>query len=81
MVGARSLIRLLDAPRVFDLIYMLTEGGPAGKTEVLLIYIYREAWQSFQLGYAAAASYVMLFLQMVLLTAQVRLVWRLREWR
>lgn len=74
-------IRLLDAPRVFDLVYMLTEGGPANKTEMLLIYIYREAWQSFQLGYAAAASYLMLLLQMALLAAQMRLVWRLREWR
>jgi multiple sugar transport system permease protein len=74
-------IRLLDGPRAFDLVYLLTEGGPAKKTEVLLIYIYREAWQSFQLGYAAAASYVMVFIQMALLAVQVRLVWRLRAWR
>lgn len=74
-------VRLLDAPRVFDLVYMLTEGGPAQKTEVLMIYVYTEAWQEFQLGFAAAASYVIVLIQMILLAAQVRLIWKIREWR
>ena len=39
---------------VFDYIFILTGGGPAGATEVLGIDIYKNAFQRFEAGYAAA---------------------------
>jgi multiple sugar transport system permease protein len=40
--------------RQFTLIFLMTEGGPSGVTETLVIQIYREAFQFFRMGYATA---------------------------
>jgi multiple sugar transport system permease protein len=54
------LLRILDAFRIFDNIYVITRGGPAGATDTLSYYLYRVAFRNFDLGYAAAVSIVML---------------------
>ena len=54
------LWRLIDTFRIFDVVYLLTAGGPARSTETVSIYIYRYGFQSFNLGYASAASYFMI---------------------
>lgn len=56
------LIRLMDAFKLFDLVYTLTTGGPGGVTETMSYYIYIQAFQFFELGYAAALSILMLIL-------------------
>jgi multiple sugar transport system permease protein len=53
------LLRTLDAFRVFDLIYVLTGGGPANATEVLSSYAYKTTFSSAQVGYGAAMAAVM----------------------
>lgn len=50
------LFRSLDAVRVFDVIYVLTGGGPAGTTETLSIYAYRQLFQNLDLGYGSAVG-------------------------
>ena len=50
------LFRTLDALRVFDAVYVLTGGGPAGSTETLSIYAYRLLFQTLQFGYGSAVS-------------------------
>jgi multiple sugar transport system permease protein len=50
------LFRSLDAWRVFDAIYVLTEGGPANATETLSIYAYKTLVRAGDLGYGAALS-------------------------
>jgi multiple sugar transport system permease protein len=60
------LIRSIDVLKVFDVIYVMTGGGPGRLTETLGIYIYRTAFEEFNLGYAAALSYVQLALVLVL---------------
>jgi multiple sugar transport system permease protein len=50
------LFRALDAWRVFDAIYVLTEGGPANATETLSIYAYKTLVRAGDLGYGAALS-------------------------
>ena len=52
------LFRVLDALRAFDLMFVLTGGGPAGVTETLTLYAYRSLFQTLQLGLGAAAGVV-----------------------
>src|SRR5262249_58630414 len=44
------LLRTMDLLRVFDQIYILTEGGPGFATETVSLYIYRSAFRFFDLG-------------------------------
>jgi ABC-type sugar transport system permease subunit len=52
------LFRTLDALRAFDLMFILTGGGPAGVTETLTLYAYRSLFQTLQLGFGAASAVV-----------------------
>jgi multiple sugar transport system permease protein len=58
------LWRLIDTFRIFDVVYLLTAGGPARATETVSINVYRYGFQSFNLGYASAASYLMILFVM-----------------
>ncbi len=60
------LWRLIDTFRIFDVIYLLTAGGPARATETVSIYVYNYGFKSFNLGYASAASYVMILIMLVI---------------
>jgi multiple sugar transport system permease protein len=59
------LWRFIDTFRIFDVIYLLTAGGPARATETVSIYIYRYGFQSFNLGVSAAAAFIMLLIMLV----------------
>ena len=50
----------ITAFKVFDTVRVLTEGGPAGASEVLLYVIYLEGFQYFRIGYAAALTLIFL---------------------
>lgn len=57
------VIRLTDAFRIYDLIYILTGGGPGGRTEVLSTYIYKRIFTDWEFGKGQSASFlVMLFI-------------------
>jgi len=60
------LLRTMDLLRVFDQIFILTEGGPGFATETISLYIYRTAFRFFDFGYAAAMSFVLLALTNVI---------------
>lgn len=44
----------------FALIYGLTGGGPGGRTEVLPVFIYNQAFRHYEIGYGAALSFIMM---------------------
>lgn len=48
-----ALIRALDTFRVFDLVYVLTGGGPANSTEVLSTYAYKVLFSGLEFGYGS----------------------------
>jgi ABC-type sugar transport system permease subunit len=52
----------LGAFNVFDLVYVMTTGGPAYATNVAMMDIYTQAFQFYRFGYAAAMSFVLLAL-------------------
>jgi multiple sugar transport system permease protein len=54
-----ALFRFLDSIRVFDVIYVLTGGGPANTTETLAIYVYKILFQTLRFGYGSAVAVAM----------------------
>jgi multiple sugar transport system permease protein len=61
------LIRVIFAVRTYDIIYVMTRGGPGNATDLISYYIYRSAFVSLDLGGAAAMSLILLAI-VVLLT-------------
>jgi multiple sugar transport system permease protein len=66
------LFRTLDALRAFDLMYVLTGGGPANTTETLTVYAYRSLFQTLQLGFGAAIGVVIFGLVMAIAAGYLR---------
>jgi raffinose/stachyose/melibiose transport system permease protein len=62
MPGVRVsiFINLLGALRAFDIIYIMTGGGPVRSTETVGYFMYRESMTQFKLGYGAAATVILL---------------------
>lgn len=70
------LLRTMDLLRVFDQIFILTEGGPGFATETVSLYIYRTAFRFGDFGYAAAMSFVLLALTNTISVLYIRLLQR-----
>ncbi|MCE9671845.1 sugar ABC transporter permease [Myxococcus stipitatus] len=75
------LFRSLDAFRVFDAIYVLTEGGPANTTETLSIYAYKTLMRSGDFGYGSALSVATFACVVVLAVVWLRWLGRAEEGR
>jgi multiple sugar transport system permease protein len=61
-----SLVSAVAGSQAFDLIYVMTRGGPANSTSLVIFYIYQQAFQFNNYGYAAAmASFLVLILLIV----------------
>jgi ABC-type sugar transport system permease subunit len=62
MPGVRVsiFINLLGALRAFDVIFVMTSGGPVRSTETVGYFMFRESFAQFKLGYGAAATLVLL---------------------
>jgi multiple sugar transport system permease protein len=58
--------------RSFEQVYVMTGGGPLNSTNLLVYYIYQEAFGQFDFGYAAAAATVLLAVTLVLVYLQLR---------
>jgi ABC-type sugar transport system permease subunit len=61
-----SMFRALDAFRIFDLVYVLTGGGPADSTEVLSTLTYKHLFSALQFGYGSALSTIMFITEIVI---------------
>lgn len=61
------VITTISSFQVFDLIYLMTQGGPIDSTNVLVYWIYKNAFEFFNIGEASAGAYI-LFLIILLLT-------------
>jgi len=58
----------INALQLFDEVYLSTQGGPLNATTVLVYYLYKQAFQDFNFGYASAIAYF-LFLVIIVVTA------------
>lgn len=69
------IITAISSFQVFDLIYLMTQGGPFDSTNVLVYSIYKEAFEYFNVGRASAIAYVLFVIILVLTLIQ----WNLRK--
>jgi multiple sugar transport system permease protein len=60
VIAIALLLRIMDALRLFDLVFILTRGGPANATETLSLYVFKVAFTFVDIGYAAAISFFIL---------------------
>ncbi|MEY8828303.1 carbohydrate ABC transporter permease [Sedimentitalea sp. XS_ASV28] len=74
-IGA-VIIRLIEASKIMDTVYVLTSGGPGTATETPSYYIYIRGLRDFQVGYSAALSITYLVLMIVSLTIISKLLMR-----
>lgn len=65
------VVRLADAFRIFDVVYVLTGGGPANATDVLSTYIYRQMFTAFDFSGGAAAAVLLVVITAALSLAAV----------
>jgi multiple sugar transport system permease protein len=66
------LISFIGAFQLFDPIFVMTQGGPANATTTAVYYIYTQAFQFLQLGYASALSVVLFAIILVFSLIQLR---------
>lgn len=62
VLGVAILFRAIDAMRIFDLVYVLTGGGPGGSTETVSLYAYKLFFYKGDFGQGAATSVIILLL-------------------
>ena len=73
VIAITLMMRLIDAFRVLEVIYVLTFGGPGDSTEILALHIYKTAFVAQQLGEAAAVSVLLLVVVAALSWGALRL--------
>ena len=73
VIAITLMMRLVDAFRVLEVIYVLTFGGPGDSTEILALHIYKTAFIGQQLGVAAAVSVLLLLVVALLSWGALRL--------
>ncbi len=69
------IITTISSFQVFDLIYLMTQGGPFNSTNVLVYSIYQNAFEYFNVGEASAIAYVLFAIILVLTLLQ----WKFRK--
>jgi multiple sugar transport system permease protein len=73
-ITVAALLRLIDCLKTFDIIYVMTLGGPGNSSESMNIYSYFQSFQYFNFGYASALLVIFftLVLGLSLLTVVLR---------
>jgi multiple sugar transport system permease protein len=60
VIAVTLLIRLIFAVKTFDLIFIMTRGGPGTSTDLISYFIYRSAFYGLDVGQASAISVLLL---------------------
>ena len=69
------LITTISSFQVFDLIYLMTQGGPENSTNILVYWLYKNAFEFFNIGKASAIAYILFVFILILTVIQ----WKLRK--
>lgn len=67
-----SIMLTIQCFKIFDLIYVMTQGGPGRSTNVLVYFIYNKAFVSSKFGYASAAAMVLFIIVLAVTLIQFR---------
>jgi len=60
------LFRTIEAFKLFDIVFLVTAGGPGTSTETIAVFVYRMAFQYFKTSQSSALAYILLFVVIVL---------------
>ena len=71
----------INALQLFDEVYLSTQGGPLNATTVLVYYLYNQAFQQFNFGYASAIAYFLFLVIIVITVIQFRVGRRFTYYR
>jgi multiple sugar transport system permease protein len=74
VIGVVIVLKTVFALKAFDTIYTLTNGGPGNSTKTLAYFVFEQGFNYYDMGYAAAAAYVLTGLLLVLAGFYLRLV-------
>ena len=74
-----AIVTTIGSFQVFDQIQVMTRGGPAAATNVTVYYIFREAFEISQLGYASATAFILFIIIMALTLVQLRVFGAARQ--
>jgi multiple sugar transport system permease protein len=70
------ILRTADILKMFDVVYIMTRGGPGAATELISIYIQRIGFRSFEQGTASAEAIILLVITIVLSRIYIRFIYR-----
>jgi len=73
MIVVMVTIHVLWTFNNFDFVYLATGGGPVDATNVLPVYVYRQSWESYALGYGASIGTIMLIILMLYFVIYLRI--------
>ncbi len=67
-----AVLRIIEAVKVFDIIYVMTKGGPANKTRSASIFIYQEAFTNSRIGTGSAFAIIVVAFIVLLILIYMR---------
>lgn len=70
-----SIMNTISAFQIFDLIYLMTQGGPENSTMVIVYWLYKNAFEFFKVGYSSSIAYILFIIILILTLIQ----WKLRK--
>lgn len=65
VIKVTIVLAIVGSLKYFDLIYVMTGGGPNGASEVIASYMYKEAFASYNFGYGSAVGFALLVLSLL----------------
>jgi multiple sugar transport system permease protein len=68
------ILQLIAQFKIFDQVYLLTQGGPYNSTMVVLLYMYRQAFQQNRGGYASAVAIALVVIMLIVSAIQFRVL-------
>ncbi|GAA4018019.1 sugar ABC transporter permease [Deinococcus rubellus] len=68
-----AIVSLIGSFQVFDLAFVMTQGGPANATNTIVYYVYQNAFQFYRMGYASAAAMILFVIILAFTLVQYRL--------
>jgi len=75
-VAVVTVMSSISAMKVFEEIYIMTQGGPLDSSKTLVYYIYQSAFEDFEMGYASAVGVVLFAITLVFSLINLRLLGR-----
>nr|WP_246594414.1 sugar ABC transporter permease [Evansella tamaricis] len=65
VIKVTIVLAVVGSLKYFDLIYVMTDGGPNGASEVMASYMYKQAFRTYNFGYGSAVGFFLLVLSLV----------------